>query len=93
MAVMVSVSLSQTFACSAQSSAPHTGFPVTEFVTIPVTCVVAGVKDIVAKSIRSHNPFNTIKATLEGLKSLKDPEVVMKIRGKTEEETQQEVSA
>jgi len=50
---------------------------------------VAGVQDIVAKSIRSHNPFNAAKATLNGLLRLKDPEVVMKLRGKVEEETQE----
>ncbi len=50
---------------------------------------VGGVQDIVAKSIRSHNPFNAVKATLNGLASLKDPETVMKIRGKHEEDTQE----
>jgi len=54
---------------------------------------VAGLHDIVAKSVRSHNPFSTVKATLEGLRSLKDPDAVLKIRGRAEEETQQEVSA
>jgi small subunit ribosomal protein S5 len=50
---------------------------------------VAGVQDIVAKSIRSHNPFNSVKATLNGLVHLKDPDAVMKLRGKVEEETQE----
>ncbi len=50
---------------------------------------VAGVQDIVAKSIRSHNPFNSVKATLNGLVRLKDPDAVMKLRGKIEEETQE----
>jgi small subunit ribosomal protein S5 len=43
---------------------------------------VAGVKNIVAKSLRSHNPFNEAKATIDGLMKLKDPEVVIKLRGK-----------
>jgi len=47
---------------------------------------VSGVENIVAKSIRSHNPFNEAKATLNGLVSLKDPEVVRKLRGKSSEE-------
>jgi small subunit ribosomal protein S5 len=50
---------------------------------------VAGVQNIVAKSLRSHNPFNTVKATLNGLLSLKDHDSVMKVRGKGEEEPQE----
>jgi small subunit ribosomal protein S5 len=50
---------------------------------------VGGVQNVVAKSIRSHNPFNSVKATLNGLSSLKDPDAVMKLRGKAEEESQE----
>ncbi len=50
---------------------------------------VGGVQNIVAKSLRSHNPFNSVKATLNGLSSLKDPDTVMKLRGKVEEEAQE----
>ncbi|MBM4140595.1 MAG: 30S ribosomal protein S5 [Nitrospira sp.] len=53
---------------------------------------VAGVQNIVAKSLRSHNPFNSVKATLNGLESLKDHDSVKKLRGKVEEETQAEGS-
>jgi small subunit ribosomal protein S5 len=50
---------------------------------------VAGVQDIVAKSLRSHNPFNTVKATLNGLSAIKDPNSVIKLRGKGEEQPQE----
>jgi small subunit ribosomal protein S5 len=50
---------------------------------------VAGVQNIVAKSLRSHNPFNTVKATLNGLSTLKDLESVLKLRGKAEEESKE----
>lgn len=50
---------------------------------------VAGVQNIVAKSLRSHNPFNSVKAALNGLMNLKDPDVVMRLRGKAEEDPQE----
>jgi small subunit ribosomal protein S5 len=50
---------------------------------------VGGVQNVVAKSLRSHNPFNSVKATLNGLTSLKDPDAVMRLRGKAEEEQQE----
>jgi len=51
---------------------------------------VSGVQDIVAKSLGGHNPFNTVKATIEGLTKLKDPETVKRQRGKSDEEAQSE---
>ncbi len=54
---------------------------------------VSGVQDIVAKSIGGHNPFNTVKATLNGLANLKDPETVFKLRGKSEGEAPSEEEA
>jgi len=47
---------------------------------------VAGIQDVVAKSLGGHNPFNSVRATLDGLGKLKDPEVVFRLRGKTEGE-------
>lgn len=46
---------------------------------------VVGIKNIVAKSLGTHNPFNTIGATLDGLTKLKDAESIMKRMGKAEE--------
>ena len=42
-----------------------------------------GVKDVRGKSLKSNNPCNVIKATLHGLKSLKNISYVADIRGKT----------
>ncbi len=50
---------------------------------------VSGVQDIVAKSIGSHNPYNTVKATINGLLNLKNPDSVIKLRGRSEEEVQE----
>ena len=36
---------------------------------------LAGIKDIVTKVRRSTNPTNVVKATLEGLQKLRDPEI------------------
>ncbi|NVM24794.1 MAG: 30S ribosomal protein S5 [Desulfobacterales bacterium] len=47
----------------------------------------AGVRNVVSKCLRSHNPHNLVKATLDGLTSLRTPEEIARSRGKTLEET------
>ena len=48
----------------------------------------AGVRDILTKSLGSSNQLNMIRATLIGLESMKNPETLAKVRGKTVEEVQ-----
>ena len=47
---------------------------------------LAGIKDIRTKSFGTSNRINTVKATLEGLKGLRNAEAVAKMRGKSVEE-------
>lgn len=47
---------------------------------------LAGVRDILTKSLGSSNPNNMVRACMEGLKGLKKAEDVAALRGKTVEE-------
>jgi len=44
---------------------------------------LAGIKDILTKSIRSSNPISVANATMDALRRLYDPEHVSGKRGKT----------
>ena len=44
---------------------------------------LAGIKNIRAKCLRSNNPTNVVKATFEGLKTLRTAEQVAAIRDKS----------
>ena len=54
----------------------------------PVRAVVetVGIKDIRTKALRSNNPCNVVRATIDGLKQLRTIEEVSAIRGKSASE-------
>ena len=51
----------------------------------PVRAVIemAGIKNIRTKSLRSNNPCNVVRATMQGLTSLRTAEEVAALRGKS----------
>src|SRR5436305_13696703 len=47
---------------------------------------LAGIKDILTKSLGTNNPINTVRATIEALQSLRTAQEIADLRGKTVEE-------
>jgi len=52
---------------------------------VRVIMELAGIKDILTKSLRSNNPVSVANATMDALRRLKDPESVSKYRGKSKD--------
>ena len=51
----------------------------------------AGIQDILTKSLGTKNPYNVLRATIQGLSSMLDAESVARNRGKSLEEIQDEM--
>ena len=49
---------------------------------IRAACEVAGIKDVVAKSIGSSNPLNVLRACVKGLRNQNSPKNIASTRGK-----------
>ena len=49
---------------------------------IRAACEVAGIKDVVAKSLGSSNPLNVLRACIKGLRNQSSPKYIANTRGK-----------
>jgi small subunit ribosomal protein S5 len=52
---------------------------------VRAVCELAGIHDVLTKSIQSDNIFNVVQAALQGLKAIRSPQTVALLRGKTVE--------
>lgn len=52
---------------------------------------LVGAHNIIAKTLGRGNPFNTVRATLNGLQQLRDPQEVMRLRRNTGVEAQVQI--
>ncbi len=59
---------------------------------VRVIMQLAGIRDILTKSIRSSNPISVANATLDALRRIRNPEDVAKMRGKAKECAMTEVT-
>ncbi len=53
---------------------------------VRVIMELAGIRDILTKSVRSNNPISVAHATMDALQKLKNPDQVSKDRGKSEDQ-------
>lgn len=54
--------------------------------TVGAVCRIAGIRNILTKALRSTNPLNLARATLDGFRQLEGVEMVAARRGKTVDE-------
>ena len=52
---------------------------------VRAVCELAGIHDVLTKSIKSDNVFNVVQAALKGLRLVRSPATVAALRGKTVE--------
>jgi small subunit ribosomal protein S5 len=53
---------------------------------------LVGARNVIAKTLGRGNPFNTVRATLDGLMQLRNPDEVLRLRRRIGTELQEGVS-
>jgi small subunit ribosomal protein S5 len=60
---------------------------------VRAVCELAGIRDILTKSIKSDNAFNVVRATLQGFSKIRSPQVIATLRGKIVTESNEAVKS
>ena len=79
---MALVSMRQLLDHAAENSYGLPAFTVNNLEQMRAIMEAVGIRDVLAKAIGTNNPHNVLRATMQGLMSLRSAEEVSALRGK-----------